>query len=967
MSRFKDSWGKAKILLSQLLCIGAVFTACTDDEVFNQTTKALQVSVSTETPAESRAIIDGGYLPDGASIGVTLTAEDGTAYDGQAFTNLQYTAAGEGSAQTWSSATPASLSITAGKVIAYYPYYGGDDFDLKAVPVETASQTDYMYAKPVTGINMVSPSANLTMQHAMTDIRINVKKGTYTGTGEVTKITAKAPAFATSATMDVETGMFANVSGGGAQFVQELTGAAISSGNVVHDFLIVPDAKSTSGEVSIFVIIDGKKFAVTVPYTECFQQGFAYTYNLTLDNAALTLDGVSVAKWGVKAEVDESLKFYDDQYVVEIQVPSDNYEFVHNIDGFVGTIDWGDGTTTEYITSTSAPSHIYTSLGIYTVKAEGRMSALSSTNITIDGVTKVRSKIITKLIKVGKDMKLSNISYAFINQTQLVSVSNRAFKDCITIKYKAESTFKGCTALEEIGDEIFANCINITGISYIFQSCSNLQKIGESIFKNCISIAQADQSFAYCSKLENIPGNIFQGCKNLSNLSLTFYSCSLLKNIDCDLFKDVVSKSNFERTFDGCSSLTTIPEGLFDNCTEVTGFSQTFANCSSLQVIPEGLFDSCTEVTTFWETFINCKTLQTIPEGLFKNNNKVTNFYGTFSDCSKLQVIPGGLFKYNTKVTSFSSTFADCSALTAIPVELFDKCTEVTNFYYTFFGTGLESITEGLFDNCPEVTSFRAIFGNTKIKNIPENLFKYNTKVTTFGGAFSSCESLTEIPENLFKYNINVESFETTFFGCSKIVSLPNNIFKECVKVKSFVDTFDKCTGLTSIPSGLFDNCTEVTNFGGTFQQCINLKSIPTGLFDYNTKVTSFSWVFGGYGDTKMNFTSIPVGLFDNCPEVTSFRGAFYGCSSLKSIPTGLFDHCTKVTDFSDTFYRCIQVENESPYTIVSINGEDTKVHLYERSNYPEYFTAPTSYSSCFYNLSKLIDYSSIPTDWKSY
>ena len=94
MSRFKDSWGKAKIILSLLLCIGVGCTACTDGEVFNQMTKALQVSVSTESPAESRAIINGGYLPDWAFIGVTLTAEDGTAYDGQAFTNLQYTAAG---------------------------------------------------------------------------------------------------------------------------------------------------------------------------------------------------------------------------------------------------------------------------------------------------------------------------------------------------------------------------------------------------------------------------------------------------------------------------------------------------------------------------------------------------------------------------------------------------------------------------------------------------------------------------------------------------------------------------------------------------------------------------------------------------------------------------------------------------------------------------------------------------------
>ena len=70
MNILKNSWRKGTKLLSQLLCIGAVFTACTDDEVINQTNKALQVSVSTEAPAESRTIIDGGYLPDGASIGV---------------------------------------------------------------------------------------------------------------------------------------------------------------------------------------------------------------------------------------------------------------------------------------------------------------------------------------------------------------------------------------------------------------------------------------------------------------------------------------------------------------------------------------------------------------------------------------------------------------------------------------------------------------------------------------------------------------------------------------------------------------------------------------------------------------------------------------------------------------------------------------------------------------------------------
>ena len=822
MSRLKDSWDKAKILLSQLLCIGAVFTACTDDEVINQTTKALQVSVSTEAPAESRAIIDGGYLPDGASIGVTLTAEDGSAYDGQAFTNLQYTAAGEGSSQAWSSATPASLSITNGKVIAYYPYYGGDDFDLKAVPVETASQTDYMYAKPVTGINIVSPAANLTMQHAMTDIRINVKKGTYTGTGEVTKITAKAPAFATSATMDVETGVFTNVSGGGAQFMQELSGAAISSGNVVHEFLIVPDAQSTSGDVAIFVIIDGKKFAVTVPYTECFQQGFAYTYNLTLDNAALTLDGVSVAKWGVKAEVDESLQFVDDQYVVEIAVPSDGYKYIHNIDGFIGTIDWGDGTISEYTTSVTYPTHNYNIAGNYTVIAEGKIEFIESHNFSMSSST-VPSKIITKLLRIGKEMKVSSMNSAFYGQT----------------------------LLSEIVPGALDGCTEVTDFYQAFRGCTNLTSIPEGLFDKCTEV------------------------------------------------------TNFERTFNGCTGLTEIPVGLFDKCTEVKYLSYTFYYCQSLQIIPEGLFDKCTNVENFTYTFYGCKSLTTIPSGLFDNCTKVIRFESTFEGCTGLKAIPEGLFDYNLDVKTFKSIFRICNSIQKIPEGLFDKCTKVTDFYQTFSGcTSLTTIPEGLFDKCTEVTSFASTFSSTAITSIPEGLFDYNNNVSNFS------------------------------------------------------HTFDGCTALQTIPEGLFDSCTEVSSFDGTFYQCSNLTEIPIGLFDYNTKVTSFDSTFKGIA-----ISSIPERLFDHCTEVTSFSSTFNGCTNLTSIPEGLFDKCTKAMYFSYTFQFCASLTGESPYTIINVDGQDVKVHLYERANYPEYFTAPTGYDYCYRGCSKLTDY--IPSNWK--
>ena len=140
---------------------------------------------------------------------------------------------------------------------------------------------------------------------------------------------------------------------------------------------------------------------------------------------------------------------------------------------------------------------------------------------------------------------------------------------------------------------------------------------------------------------------------------------------------------------------------------------------------------------------------------------------------------------------------------------------------------------------------------------------------------------------------------------------------------------------MVAIPEGLFDNCTEVTSFYGTFGGCDNL-------------------------------TTIPAGLFDSCTGVTSFSHVFSSCSALTSIPEGLFDYNTKVTEFMYAFSMCGNLTGESPYTVININGVDTKVHLYERANYPEYFNAtPTSYSSCFYDCSRLTDYSSIPTGWK--
>ena len=337
----------------------------------------------------------------------------------------------------------------------------------------------------------------------------------------------------------------------------------------------------------------------------------------------------------------------------------------------------------------------------------------------------------------------------------------------------------------------------------------------------------------------------------------------------------------------------------------INSLNYAFCKCINLKELKAGIFDGCTNVTSFDCTFWGCSALTAIPQGLFNNCTNVTDFSSTFYGCSSLTTIPQGLFDKCTNVTDFISTFRKCSSLTAIPQGLFDNCTQVTNFESTFWWcSALTAIPQGLFNNCPNVTNF-----------------------------------------------------SETFEGCSKLTAIPVGLFDNCTQVTNFFSTFRDCTALTAIPAGLFDKCTKVPSFSCTFLACSGITAIPARLFDKCTQVTDFSCTF--YECSAL--TTIPQGLFDKCAQVTNFCETFEGCSKLTAIPVGLFDNCTQVTNFSWTFYGCWALRGESPYTL--INGQ--KVHLYERSNYPEHFSTPTSYDRCFNNCTDLTDYAQIPADWK--
>ena len=278
-----------------------------------------------------------------------------------------------------------------------------------------------------------------------------------------------------------------------------------------------------------------------------------------------------------------------------------------------------------------------------------------------------------------------------------------------------------------------------------------------------------------------------------------------------------------------------------------------------------------------------------------------------FYRCAALESIPSpGPEAPFARVTTFSKAFDSCDALREIPADLFAGCTELTDLSSCFNDCdALKSIPEHLLDDCTGVEKLSSIFAYCRgLESVPGRLFASCSKVTDLGYLFTACESLRTIPADLFA-------------GCSAATT--------------FMQCFSGCEALGAIPAGLFDDCTQVEVFQSVFMDCVALKSIPEGLFDKH-------------------------------PNAVKFNFTFADCTGIESVPVSLFDNCRKATAFTQTFRACSAWQGESPYTLV----DGTKVHLYERSKYPDAFEkAPSSSTNgTFRACTGLADYEKMAADY---
>ena len=526
MDILKDSWGKAKVILSQLLCIGAVFTSCTDDEVVNQADKApLQISVNAKVAKQSRAIVHGEWLPSGSSIGVSLFTPTGDDYDEQGYYNIQYKGMGDEEDQVWSSmgVTP-TISANEAALIAYHPYNDDEDLDLTAIPVEIATQTDYMFSSPLFGITNAAPKADIVLDHALTAIRVKLVLGDFTGDASVSEIAVASSGLGVSALMDIFTsnGAFKDITGQGDKFTLPVD-FELSTTGTDNDIMFVPDASVVSGVTTVSATIGGKKYTAGIEFDEAYKQGYIYTYTLTLNNSGFSVTKVNVNPWETGNNDDAVLEpdnnYEPDEYVVKVFIENNGTIMPHNIHGFVGTIDWGDGVVETYTEAVSNPKHEYIVAGNYIIVAKGSIEALSTRPV---GGGYALSIPITELIYIGEMTGIVSMEDGFCQQSMFEKIHPNAIQ--VSTVTDCSSIFHECTNLTEIPEGLFDKCTEVTSFSGAFMYCTSLTSIPEGLFDNCTKVTSFNATFAECAALTSIPVSLFDYNTKVTNFRRCFWN-----------------------------------------------------------------------------------------------------------------------------------------------------------------------------------------------------------------------------------------------------------------------------------------------------------------------------------------------------------------------------------------------------------------------------------------------------------
>ena len=285
----------AAILRLTKICRGGVddTVPSTPVEPGTNEDELLPLELNFGTSAMTKALVEDTVLPTGSSVGITIRDDYGR-YTGDDYTNIRYSSTLSAGVQVWETTSPVLLARETGTLFSYWPH-SEDEVDGKTITVAATSdvQTDYMWGLPV-AVSKSNRTASITMQHALSAVRIYCKRGSYTGAGKITGVAFGGDCAATAGILDLTCGALDDLSGQGTMIAPAITSKTITSSyQKVSDIIVVPTS-GTNGKV--VVTLDGTDYPIEFNTLD-LNPGEMSEFYLTANDGELFASDVTVGDW----------------------------------------------------------------------------------------------------------------------------------------------------------------------------------------------------------------------------------------------------------------------------------------------------------------------------------------------------------------------------------------------------------------------------------------------------------------------------------------------------------------------------------------------------------------------------------------------------------------------------------------------------------------------------------------------
>ena len=616
-------------------CVCALLASCSDrlqepGHSSDEEKVPLEINVQASPATQTKGLIYGTTMPNGSCMGIAVVEPDMDTYDGESYLNIPYEAVSKDGAQVWNPVgEPILLSSISGNAFAYYPY-SEDVTSLKEISVKASSdhQVDYMYAKKVTNLKKSTPTASMTLNHALCAVRLSIIRGTYKEAGVITSASVKGDILAGAAILNAMDGTLSSIEGAGEPIAPEMDPITVSSESQRIDILAVPSG--TKSTIEIELCIDGRTINLVSKDVLNLLSGQIGNIVIKIDEGSAYITSTDVTEW-VHDKVGNRIEMGEHTVILGGNTEGLTFDSSVDKDGNVEII------VAPYLTKDSE---------VKPVTFEGDATLVQEVDVET-GLMTIRISDINSDVTINFDGFY--LWMTFVHEITDISQPTKIYYGGSPIAIRMDGMDIGTGQMyqfETTGEHVMKMAIkDYKGYQYSFMQY--IQTVKSAIFPE---------------GMEKIGAWCFLGCENFQEVSLP----STLKSISYQAFE--MSGLISCIVPDGCA----MSYGVFDDCRSLTYVKLP----SDMKTIPVSTFQDAAILEHIdlpsGYTHIGERAFSGCAIKSFEMPDEMTTIeYGTFASCQSLEEVrlPASLTKIDRRA------FMNCTSLKRV-VQADGSCNE---------------------------------------------------------------------------------------------------------------------------------------------------------------------------------------------------------------------------------------------------------------------------------------------------